>query len=256
MGLFDVFKKKECSICGGEIGLLGNRKLADGNMCKHCAAKLSPWFEDRRESSIEEIHEQLRYREQNKEAVAAFHATDSYGKIKKLLMDEDARKFCVAEERDLSDNPDILDYSQLLGCEIDIDERRNEEKTKDKEGHLVSYRPPRYKYYYDFFVKLRVEHPYFDEMKFKLNPYSIETTHGQAVPEFRKPDPGLNMEYHECEEMARDIKAAVLRARQAQRVAAREEAKPKAVVTCPNCGATTTPDAKGCCEYCGGSVKG
>ena len=28
MGLFGkVFEKKECSICGGEIGLLGNRKL-------------------------------------------------------------------------------------------------------------------------------------------------------------------------------------------------------------------------------------
>ena len=26
--------------------------------------------------------------------------------------------------------------------------------------------------------------------------------------------------------------------------------------TCPNCGATTMPDASGCCEYCGGSVKG
>ena len=255
MGLFDVFKKKECSICGGEIGLLGNRKLTDGNMCKHCAAKLSPWFEDRRESTVEEINEQLRYREQNKEAVAAFHITDSYGKMKKLLLDENARKFCVSSERDLSDNPDILDYSQLLGCDIDIDEMRREDMTKDKEGKLVSYRPPRYKYSYDFFVILRVEHPYFDQMKFKLNPYSIETTNGQAVPEFRKPDPGLDMEYHQYEEMARDIKAAVLRARQAQRAAAREEAKPKAAVTCPNCGATTMPDEHGCCEYCGGSVR-
>ena len=34
MGFFDVFKKKECDICGGEIGLLGNRKLEDGNLCK------------------------------------------------------------------------------------------------------------------------------------------------------------------------------------------------------------------------------
>jgi len=29
---------------------------------------------------------------------------------------------------------------------------------------------------------------------------------------------------------------------------------PKMAVTCPFCGATTTPDASGCCEYCGGSV--
>ena len=31
MGLFD---KKNCDICGDKIGLLGNRKLDDGNLCK------------------------------------------------------------------------------------------------------------------------------------------------------------------------------------------------------------------------------
>ena len=31
MGLFD---KKYCDICGEKIGLLGNRKLEDGNLCK------------------------------------------------------------------------------------------------------------------------------------------------------------------------------------------------------------------------------
>ena len=39
MGLFD---KKYCDICGEKIGLLGNRKLEDGNLCKDCARKLSP----------------------------------------------------------------------------------------------------------------------------------------------------------------------------------------------------------------------
>lgn len=34
MGLFD---KKFCDICGEKIGLLGNRKLEDGNLCKDCA---------------------------------------------------------------------------------------------------------------------------------------------------------------------------------------------------------------------------
>ena len=33
MGLFGkIFDKKECCICGGEIGMLGNRKLVDGNL--------------------------------------------------------------------------------------------------------------------------------------------------------------------------------------------------------------------------------
>lgn len=49
MGLFD---KKICDICGEKIGLLGNRKLDDGNLCKDCAKKLSPWFEERRHSTV------------------------------------------------------------------------------------------------------------------------------------------------------------------------------------------------------------
>lgn len=40
MGFFD---KKYCDVCGEKIGLLGNRKLEDGNLCKDCAAKLSPF---------------------------------------------------------------------------------------------------------------------------------------------------------------------------------------------------------------------
>lgn len=55
MGLFD---KKYCDICGEKIGLLGNCKLDDGNLCKECAQKLSPWFEERRHSTVEEIKRQ------------------------------------------------------------------------------------------------------------------------------------------------------------------------------------------------------
>ena len=62
MGLFD---KKYCDICGEKIGLLGNRKLEDGNLCKSCAAKLSPFFSERRRSTVEDIKRQLAYREEN-----------------------------------------------------------------------------------------------------------------------------------------------------------------------------------------------
>ena len=60
-----LFEKKDCEICGGEIGLLGNKKLVDGDCCKDCAAKLSPWFTERKESTVAEIKEQLAYREAN-----------------------------------------------------------------------------------------------------------------------------------------------------------------------------------------------
>ena len=56
MGLFD---KKNCDICGEKIGMLGNRKLEDGNMCKDCAKKLSPFCDDRRRCTLEQIKAQL-----------------------------------------------------------------------------------------------------------------------------------------------------------------------------------------------------
>ena len=56
MGLFD---KKYCDFCGEKIGLLGNRKLEDGNMCKDCAKKLSPFCDDRRHSTVEHIKAHL-----------------------------------------------------------------------------------------------------------------------------------------------------------------------------------------------------
>ena len=117
-----LFSKKFCDVCGEKIGLLGNRKLEDGNLCKNCAAKLSPWFSERRSSTVAQIKEQLAYREENKNAVAAFHTTKSFGDRTKILLDEDAKKFMVTSARNLAEaNPDVLDYSQVTGCDLDID---------------------------------------------------------------------------------------------------------------------------------------
>ena len=111
MGLFD---KKYCDICGEKIGLLGNRKLENGNLCKNCAQKLSPWFSDRRNSTVEEIKAQLDYREENQKKVAAFHTTRTLGADTKVLLDEDAGKFMVTRARNLVEvNPDVLDFADV-----------------------------------------------------------------------------------------------------------------------------------------------
>ena len=80
MGLFD---KKNCDICGEKIGLLGNRKLDDGNLCKNCAAKLSPWFEERRHSTVDDIkraagltEKRTRMRYETSRLHASFPGTD------------------------------------------------------------------------------------------------------------------------------------------------------------------------------------
>ena len=255
MGLFDAFKKKQCSICGGDIGLLGNRKLEDGNMCKKCAAKLSPFFSDRRNSTVAEIEEQLAYREANKDAVAAFNVTQTMGRGTKILIDEDAGKFMVTGARNLEEaNPDVIGFEQVTGVELDIDEDSSEEKREDKDGNLVSYNPPRYTYTCDFHVVIRVNHPYFDEIRFRLNDSDVELNPDNPLPQMRKPNPKLNADYREYEEMGKEIKSILTEARAQVRAEAKAAAAPKQAMTCPWCGATTTPDASGCCEYCGGAV--
>lgn len=256
MAFFDkLFKKKICSICGGEIGLLGNRKLEDGNLCKECAAKLSPWFSDRRSSTAEEIARQLEYREENKSAVAAFHTTRVLGESTRILLDEDACKFMVTDERNLTKaNPDVLDFSQVTGCELDIEEDRREAETEDANGNSVSYNPPRYYYSYDFQIMIRVNHPYFDEISFRLNDSSVDTTNDSPVPAYRKPDPLRNHNYMEYKNMGEEIKGILLSARARARDSAKQAAAPKHSINCPWCGAPTIPDANGRCEYCGGTV--
>ena len=251
MGLFGLFNKKNCSICGGEIGLLGNRKLEDGNLCKACAKKLSPWFSDRRKSTVDQIREQLKYREENQAAVAAFHTTVSLGDFWKLLVDEDANKFLVTRGSNLAaENPDVLDFSQITGVEFNINEDQDEVLDERPNGESVSFSPPRYNYSYDFEIVIRVNHPYFDEMRFQLNGSSVCTTHS-AVIAVRKPDPHRSSAYTKYEEMGDEIVSLLREGRRHTREAAAAAAAPKAARVCPACGASTTPGADGRCEFCG-----
>ncbi len=173
MGLFD---KKYCDICGEKIGLLGNRKLEDGNLCKDCAAKLSPWFSERRHSTVDSIKAQLDYREQNKSAVQSFHATKSFGECTtKIFVDENQRKFAICAQRDFDNaNPDIIDCSDVMSVNTTKTEHKEEVKFKNAQGQLCSYTPPRYKYSYDVYCAVNVNHPYIDEVKIKLNNQRIE----------------------------------------------------------------------------------
>lgn len=144
MGLFN---KKYCSICGEKIGLLGNRKLEDGNLCKDCAKQLSPWFSERRHSTVEEIKQQLAYRSDNKEKVARLKVTRSFGEYWRVLIDDTHRWFAVTHDRSLSEaNPDILSFDDLTECRLDIDESSKELKHKNKNGDMGSYNPDYRKY--------------------------------------------------------------------------------------------------------------
>ncbi len=251
MGLFGkLFEKENCAFCGKELGMFGKKKLEDGVMCGDCQKKLSPWFSDRRSSTIAEIREQLDYREANKAEVAKFRTTRTFGENMKILLDEDARKFMVTDERNLvAANPDVLDFSDVTGCSIDVDEDRREIMC-DTENGEVSYVPPRYEYSYDFDIVINVRNPYFDEIRFRLNSSSVDMeVRGNITPR-----PENNIQYREYKEMGEEIKKALTEVREQVREEAAVAAAPKTAMTCPWCGATTIPDANGCCEYCGGAM--
>ena len=235
MGLFD---KKYCSVCGEKIGLFRNRKLDDGNLCKDCAAKLSPWFSERRQSTVDQIKEQLAYREANAAKVAAFHTTRTLGDRYKVLLDEDAKKFMVTDSGNIQKaNPDVLDFSDVTGCTFKIDEDKTEVMRELPDGKEESYVPKRYEYDYDFYVTINVNNPYFSEMSFKLNDSDVENK--------------FSSEYRAYEEMCTEIRDTLLQVRKDVRDTVESQKRP---VVCPYCGATTTPTANGTCEFCGAAL--
>lgn len=244
MGLFEA---KYCDICGEKIKFLGNKKLEDGRMCKTCESKLSPFFTERRHTTLEDIKAQLEYREDNKAAVEAFNATRTLGKRTKLMIDEAAGKFIVSSQKNYKEeNPDVIGLDQITDVLLDIKENKSEKMREDSDGNYVSYNPPRYDYHYDFDVLIRVNATYFDEIRIPLDSY-VEVDEDAVRYGTYSPD------YNENVSLGNEIKEALLAGRNAARQdnVSHESAR---AVQCPLCGATTIPDKHGCCEYCGGAI--
>ena len=177
MGFFgSLFEKRQCSICGKEMGMTERKELSGGNLCDDCAEKLSDWFstDARKRSTPEQIKEHLAYREQNRQAVAQFRATRTIGKSTKVYLDEMSRKFMVSSASDLQkDNPDVIDASAITNVAVDINESKHELRTKNEEGRSVSYNPPRYDFSYDFYVDIDVSHPHCSHRRIKVNSSSV-----------------------------------------------------------------------------------
>ena len=248
MGLFD---KKFCSVCGQKVGTLFHRKLEDGYLCKDCTAKLSPFFSERRSSTADEIREQLAYREDNRQQLERFHITRTLGKDMKVHMDEDARKFLVTRARDIREaNPDLLDYAQVTGVDVDVTESQSEYQRRTADGKMVSYVPPKYTFSAGIRVIIHVNSPWFDTITVPIAS-SIQLNAGNPLPASMRPVPESNREFKECLDMANEIRRILTTAREQART---ETAAPRKAVICPCCGATTVPDAAGCCEYCGGAT--
>mgnify|MGYP000794222469 CR=1 FL=1 len=165
-----------------------------------------------------------------------------------MLLDEDAGLFMVTSARNWEEaNPDVLSFSDVTGCKLDIDERRTEIEYRDKDGERQSFNPKRYAYSYDFYIVINVNNPYFSEIRFQLNSSSVdndEETLLDGPNAMRRPRGGLrakaggmgggsltsnaeevrsSVEYRQYEEMGCEIRDALLQVRQQAREACGQE---------------------------------
>ena len=278
MGLFDVFKKKDCEICGKEVGMFGYKKLEDGEICKDCLKLLSPWFDDRRHSTVEQIKAQIAYREQNRAALDGFRPTVAYGEgytLRAELVNGVPARFVVERTDDYrEENADLIEFKDVTSFTIDVRESDRELKRRNSEGEMVSYIPPRYEYSYDFYADIHVNHPYFDHIRFEINRSTVnletvERRSGIGGGLFRSSfDPTLYPEYRqyrkECDELEELFRAGmqgtplsgfaqaapvvepVAQPAPAAQSAPAPQAGPK---FCPSCGAPA--DGGKFCQYCG-----
>ena len=249
MGFFDkLFEKKYCSICGKQLGLI-QRKLVDGYICGECKNKLSRWFSDRKESTIEQIKEQLAYREENRNRLESFQVTHTYGNPVVVRLDDENGQFIVSNYRNFKeDNPDIIKYADITGVDYEIVQQSYMEK-KDENGKILN--PRRFDADYDFKFTVHVNNPYFEEMRFDLNDSMVRIVNSL--------DPKGEAKYIQYQQMSEELKRALQDRKQealnTQKQEKQAQNQPKKKTVCPRCGANTMPDANGCCEYCGSPIE-
>ena len=171
-----IFSKKECSICGDASGLLSNRKLADGNLCKECRARLSPFYNLTGKDTVAGVAAQLAYREQNLAELDRFRPTVAVGGAGKVFIDMEMGKFTLASEDELHNgNPDLFDLSGLRSCTLEVRERYN--RGDDDEPSS---------YDYDFYLKFSVDHPFVRNFTYGYSGVTVSTGHRIKESEVQK----------------------------------------------------------------------
>ena len=196
MGIFD---KKNCAICGKETGLFGTIKLEDGTICRECSGKLSPFFTGRKKTTVNEIREQLKYREKNNADLKTFNPDTTIGEDTKIHIESGSGRFVISKANDWrSRNPDLLTRKMVNSCDIEVKEHKDELFDKGENGERISFDPPQYRYTYEFITHIHVESPYFEEIKFELTDQN------------KRPEGKESADYMEYVRMGRRIQAALL----------------------------------------------
>jgi len=153
-----IFTKSACSICGEKSGLISGRRLADGDLCKSCRSRLSPFYTVMNTDTVRSIQAQLEWREKNRTELASFRPDVTAGREGKVFIDTGSGRFALCRDRDLrSGNPDLFDLRSLLDCTLEVEEN---EISGDEDENGYSY---------DFQLMLRLDHPFVRRISFRIN---------------------------------------------------------------------------------------
>lgn len=178
---------------------------------------MSPWFRLRQDITPDELRAHLAYRENNKTLLSDFRPTLRLWKNPTLYLDNVQRRFAVSDAltKDFpTENPDILEYGQILQCDVQIEENRTELKQFSPGLGRISYRPKRYNYRFNVWVRILTAHPFFHEMRFCLNRRPI-IVRGHDVAVSVQGKVVKDRDYQSCVSAAVKMRDVLLKARDA-----------------------------------------
>ena len=240
------FDKKHCHVCGKKVGFFTREDIEDGVICDSCAEKLSPLGQSPEVMNVEEVVNQLKYREKNRERVRRFHPNfkyDTNARQMRVLIDEADETFMITDREDDEFRlfyPDVIDLADIEKCEFTY-------HTDDVYGYFGDDSP--YIYEYDFYLEIFLNHPYLDEIKLPLNNDSEFIRH----PILEKFNPKNFPQCHRYMDMANELIHALV-GEAAEDVYTDENGNQFKLVTCPWCDSRCAMTRDGRCPNCGGNL--
>ena len=171
-----LFSKKECSFCGQQSGVLSNHKLADGNICRECRLRLSPFYSLWKGDTVAKIGAQLEYRERNLAELDGFRPIIAVGGEGKIFIDMQMGKFAIAREEELrEENPDLFSLAGLQSCTFYV-----------REHYVKGDENERSKYMYQFFLRVQTDHPFIHSLSYDYSGITVSTPHRIKEEEIRQ----------------------------------------------------------------------
>jgi len=244
MSLFD---KKYCYMCGKEIGFFSTSIVNGITLCKICGSDISPFANKQRCKKPKQLFEHLKYRKSNKTCLDNFQITRSFGEYDIVCIDENTQKFYVKKFGSKHiENPDIIDCSSITECKLIVDEDYSEYESEKAVEKIVSIISPTYIFEYMLSLKIRINHPWIDEIIVRLNKEEIEakvTAKRGTTPQSPR---AQNNKYKEYESLANEIKDAL----EENRTKSKEKSNKPKNAYCTHCGAVRISLQEKICKYC------